>query len=215
MFCGNCGENSSDNAELSGLCNNEDMEEDIYNPEEQEHSRILKIVLTGVECIVVLLLLVWNVSAMVGCVTGDPEDPIEYIIKGMTSGNVKTFAKALPKPIQEIMKEDKLAKKQIESDIDSVSRRMENEYGENIKISYRVLDKRKVKKEKLEDIESNIKEIIEDMGEEEPEELEVEAAYEYLAELKIKGEETAYEEIVIFTVYKVDGKWCTLDNITL
>ena len=77
--------------------------------------------------------------------------------KGMQKADAKTFLKAFPAVMTEDL-EDSLDDDYLEDQLE----KFEDEYGKNIKITYKVLDKEKIDKEDLEDLQENLEDKYED-----------------------------------------------------
>ena len=80
----------------------------------------------------------------------------------------------------------------------------ENEFGENIEMSYKIIDKTEIDKDELEKMEEDIKNNFE-------EEITITKGYELGVEVTTKGDDAEDTEEDEFNVYEVDGKWYILD----
>ena len=80
---------------------------------------------------------------------------------------------------------------------------LEDEYGENIKISYKIRSKKELKKSDLNDMEDYVEAVFD-------EEVKIKKGYELKLKMKIKGKDDKDEEKGEISVYKIDGKWYIL-----
>ena len=83
---------------------------------------------------------------------------------------------------------------------------LEDEYGDDIKVSYKIKDKEKIDKDDLEDLEDDIKDTYD-------EKVKVSKGYELKIEMKIKGDDDKEKDTTKIKVYKIDGDWCLMDSL--
>ena len=77
---------------------------------------------------------------------------------------------------------------------------LEEEYGDDIKISYKIKDKDKIDKDDLEELEDSIKDKYD-------EKVRVSKGYELKVKMKIKGDDDKDEDTTTIKVYKIEGDW--------
>ena len=127
------------------------------------------------------------------------EVPIEAYFKTMETGSAKEAKKCFCEA--EIKKNedyyDKLA--------DNLNEMAEDEFGENVRITYKIKDKDKLDDDDLENYSDRLQSRCDD------DDLEVTEGYKIKVKAKIKGDDDEEEETETFYVGKVDGKWVVLD----
>ena len=82
---------------------------------------------------------------------------------------------------------------------------LEHDYGDNIKITYKIKEDVKFKSEKLDDIEDDIEDKYDV-------DVDVSAAYKLKVKMTIKGDEDDDVDNITMTVSKIDGKWYITDG---
>ena len=90
-----------------------------------------------------------------------------------------------------------------QEDMDDMLESLEEEYGKNIKISYKILDKEKIEKDDLEDVQEKIEKYYD-------EKVKVSAGYKVTVKSTVKGKEDSETDTDTMSVYKIDGKWYLL-----
>ena len=132
------------------------------------------------------------------------EIPIEGYFKAMETGSEKEVKKVfceaeIKKKIEE--NGDDYFKERAED----LNEMMEDEYGENLKVTYKVKDKDKLDDDDLEEYSQQMQRRCDD------DDLEVTEGYKVKIEAKIKGDEGDDKNSITYYVGKVDGKWIILD----
>ena len=92
-----------------------------------------------------------------------------------------------------------------EDRLDNIVDMLEEDYGEDIDISYDIKKEKKLSDKKLDDIKDDIKEDYDAK-------VKVTAGYEVKLKLKIKGDDDDDTETSTFTVAKIDGDWYIVDG---
>ena len=140
---------------------------------------------------------------------GGYKKPVDNMVKAMETGKGKYLYKAMPEFLIEYQYEDE-KKSDIYDDLDEsmelITGMLEEEYGDDIKISYKIKDKDKIDKDDLEDLEDSIKDKYD-------EKVRVSKGYELKVKMKIKGDDDKEEDTTTIKVYKIDGDWCLMDSI--
>lgn len=132
-------------------------------------------------------------------ITSSYEEPVKYMVEGLSEANAEKFLKAFPEFISDYM-EDIFTDEYLENTLKTA----ENEFGENIEMSYKIIDKTEIDKDELEKMEEDIKNNFE-------EEITITKGYELGVEVTTKGDDAEDTEEDEFNVYEVDGKWYILD----
>lgn len=141
----------------------------------------------------VVIILIAILASVLG---GGYEAPIKNMFKGMQKADLKTYLKAYPEfmGISDYVDQD---------DMDEMLESLEKEYGKNIKISYKVLDKEKIEKDNLEKVQKKIENYYD-------EKVKVTAGYKVEVKSTIKGKDDSETDTSTMKVYKIDGKWYLL-----
>lgn len=138
------------------------------------------------------------------------EKPVATYFKAIEKGDGELFAKAMPDYINDANEDyieeyaekyDTVEEYYEDETLEWVIDGLEDEYGDNLKISYKVVKKKALKKKELKDAE----ETIEDRYDEE---VDISKGYKLKVKMKIKGSEDKDDDNTWMYVYKIDGKWC-------
>jgi len=194
-FCENCGAEMNDNDVVCAHCgpqadttaNVDPVAENTTSSAKTNNTKNIAI-LAGVAAAVVILIVI--ICSIFG---KGYKKPIDNYFKGMEKGNADTYLKAFP----EFMEMDKTVDEDFMEDMKD---ELEDEYGEKLKISYKITKKEKIKKDDLEDV----KEYIEKKYEED---VKVSKGYEIKVKATIKGKDDEDTDSQKMYVYKIDGKW--------
>lgn len=159
----------------------------------------------GLAVIAVVLVIV--IIVVCTSITPGYEKPIDNMCKAISKNDGKALANAFPEYLNDMI-EDKM-----DSDYDDIEEyyeeellynivdRLEDEYGENIKVKYKVLKKKEIKNSELKDLEDDIEDLYD-------EKVDVEKGYEVKVKMTVKGKDDDEEDTDWINVYKIDGKWC-------
>lgn len=129
------------------------------------------------------------------------EKPVDYFITSISTGNYKTFKKALPKYV---IKELEDGYFDIEDAFDMLNEELEDEYGRNVKVTYKVKRKTKLDRDDLDDAED----LIDDNYDKE---VKVSKGYTLKIEMTVKGKKDSEKTKFEVNVYKIDGQWYILN----
>ena len=128
------------------------------------------------------------------------ETPIQNIVNGFNKADFNTYLKAIPDFIvkEELSSSEdyEKAKKGFMDEIDD----FKEEFGQNYKLSYKVLDKTPIDVDKLRDLE-------EDISEAYHKKVRVTEGYKVKIMASVSGEKKKEEKETTYRVYKIDGKW--------
>lgn len=199
-FCENCGAEMADDEVVCKYCAPQEevkVEEPTNTTAEGAKTADKKpmdvkniAIIGGIAAAVIIILIL--LFSLLG---GGYEKPIKNYFKGMEKSNAEMYMKAFPEFMDYDYDDD---------DMEDMMDYLEDEYGEKIKISYKIKDKEKIKKDDLEDIQKYIEEIYD-------EEVKVKAGYEVKVKATIKGKDGDESNTEEMYVYKIDGKWCYFD----
>ncbi len=174
-------------------------------PAEDNKQRIIKIAVAVVVAIIALFCVVKISSCAVHC---GPTSPIKKQMKLMNDKDIKEkdvekYLKSIPDEILEIQmgeqKESDFVEARTES-LEQTRKVLEKEYGNNVKYSFEVVDRTKLTKEEIEEIEDEYKEYYD-------KKIDVKKGYKYMLKTTIKGKKEKDVTYGEQTVIKVDGKW--------
>lgn len=130
--------------------------------------------------------------------------PIDRMVKGMMKEDSDKYLSAFPEFVADRMEDSSY--QDIDDMLEDLMDDMKDEYGKNVKITYKVTDKEKLDKDDLKDWKKTIKSRYN-------EKVDVTKGYELEVEMKIKGKEDSDEEETDFTVLKIDGKWYLMGGL--
>lgn len=208
-FCENCGSELKDTDTVCPNCGTavekttkkdvkntkvEDNQTQTVNPTEGKINKKTFAIVGGIVVAAILLIVI-----VIALCSGGYTKPISYMCNGVQKADSKTFSKAFPK----VMTEDDDYKID-DDDIEKLLENLEDEYGKNIKITYKVLDKEKIDKEDLEDLQEKL----EDQYEDSKKKCKVTAGYKVTVKMTIKGKDDKDTDSTTINVYKIGGKWC-------
>lgn len=157
----------------------------------------------------ILLVLMFLVIACTGCsLTKDEKEDeedkkesyskvVDNYFKGMEKADAEMYLKAYPDFIYSDEDID-------DDDMEDMLEMFEDEYGENIKISYEITDETEIEKEDLENVEKYVLERYD-------EEVKISGGYEVEVEATIKGDDDEDTDTNDMYIYKVDGEWVYLN----
>lgn len=138
-------------------------------------------------------------SIVVSVLGGGYKKPLDNFCKGFNKEDAKYFLKTYPETyIEEYVDEDDL-----EESLEDVLEELEDKYGKNIKLKYKILDKEKVDKDDLEEME----EYYEDLTDES---VKITRGWELEVDVTVKGKKKDRTKEMDIVVLKIDGKWATI-----
>lgn len=205
-FCMQCGSQIDDNAEICSSCGA--AQSNVTTGNEAGGATAVKKsskapLIAAVAVIVVVILLIFK--ALFG---GNYKDPIDNMFKAMETGKGKYLYKALPSAAFDSEEFEDMKKSEIIEEFDEmaeyISESLEDAVGKNPKIKVKYLDKEKIDKDDLEEMEDDYKESTD-------QKIKVSKGYEVEIEVTIKGKDEKESTEMTLEVYKVDGDWCVMD----
>lgn len=201
-FCEDCGAEIDDAAVKCQACTNKGVQTSnatadvasnpIKNSASSKGSMNKTLIFGGVGIVAIIAIII----ACVCLFSNSYKTPINNMFKGMQKADLKTYLKTFP----EFMEADKKFDQEY---LDDLLKSYEKEYGKNIKISYKILDKEKLDEEDLEEMEEKIEKYYD-------EEVKVKAGYDVTVKSTIKGKKDSETSTRTVSVYKIDGKWYLL-----
>ena len=196
-FCPNCGTNNVDGAVTCANCNTPLPTVGGGNNSVVKNDNLVKIIGAAVVAFIFILIIAFACKS-------SPKDPIKNYVKVMNTGEAKHMKKVLPKAMYAEMKDELDS---IEDQIEEEKESMEEECGKG-KFKYKVINKEKIDKDDIEDMESMLEMTYGFQGiKKKP---RVTGGYEMKVELTYDGKEKDETETETLEVYKVNGQWCLL-----
>lgn len=169
-----------------------------------------KLIIIPVAAVAALIAVIVLISLLAG---GGYKAPINDYIDMMSGKASKAQIKRMaPKEVWEKMEDETdMDFDDVYDDykdgVDDLRDNLEDEYGKNVKITYKITDKDKLDKDDLKDIKDELKDRF-DISKK-----KVTAGYELDVDIKIKGREDEDEDEMTFTVVKIGGKWYTMQGL--
>ena len=207
-FCENCGAEIDDNQVVCPNCGNgaEEIKAEEVKTEATQtttstsstaKSNNVKTyaIIGGIAAAVVVL-----IAIIISIVSGGWKKPIDNYFKGMEKGNLKTYQKAFPDFYNDKVDLD-------DDDMDKMHDSLEDEYGEKIKITYKITKKENIKKDDLKKVEEYISKVYD-------EDVKVSAGKEVKVKATIKGKDDEDTDTQKMYVYKINGKWKLLNGVS-
>ncbi len=206
-FCMQCGKEIEDDANICSFCGA--FQEGAVSAEgaatvNKSSNKAVGILIAAVAVVLVVLIVLFNL--LFG---GGYKKPVDNMMKAIETGKGKYLYKSMPEFLIEYEYEDEKKSEiydELDESLEFITGMLEGEYGDDIKISYKVKDKEKIDKDDLEDLEDSIKDKYD-------EKVKVSKGYELKIKLKIKGDDDKDENTTKIKVYKIDGDWCLMDSI--
>lgn len=163
-----------------------------------------------VTAIIGIVALVLVAAIVCGIFVPTEKTPVKDLINITLKGDFDKLEKMLPKDYLEWVEDeldsdiDDLIKAEEES-ADHYMEALENEYGDNIRISIKITDKKELSKKKLNDIKDNLKEIGINKK-------DVKKAVKLSVDYTIKGSDDKDEDDFKVVVVKIGGKWYAITD---
>jgi len=214
-FCENCGAEMEDNQVVCPNCGNGTAEEVKATVEEKandvketvvetttETKTTLKsnnvknyAIIGGIAAAVVII-----IAIIISIVSSAWKKPIDNYFKGMQKGDLKTYEKAFPDFYNDKMNLD-------EDYMEKMKDNLEDEYGEKIKITYKVTKKENIKKDDLSKVQEYIEKVYD-------EDVKISAGKEVKVKATIKGKDDSDTDTQKMYIYKINGKWKLLRGVS-
>lgn len=165
-------------------------------PNPKSKSTMIGVISVAVIAILVIVLLV-NIFG-----GGGYKKAISTMVDGMEKADWDKYSSVLLK------EERKTMESWTDGDdiMDMMMESFEDDYGKNIKISYKIKDKEKLDKDDIEDLEDEYDDTY-------GKKIDIEKAYTLEVEMTIKGKDDKDTDTDDMTVVEVDSDWYVLQNI--
>lgn len=205
-FCGNCGAASADNAAVCGNCGAPFTADnaaaaapknDASGANDSKQALIKKIGMIAIPVVAIIVVLAIIFGAIVPNV--GYKGTINKFLNAIEDEDVEKYMEYVA---SYKFDNNNDADDAVEDDLKDWLEDLEYEYGENVKISIKVVDSDKLTEDRLEDIQD----LYDDS--EDCDDMEITKGYDVLVDLTVKGKDMDREtEKVNFIVIKEDGKW--------
>lgn len=199
--CPNCGaavENSTAK-DVKEETNTTNTNETPNNTEKKDNTKLYAII-GGIAGAVVLLIII---LAMV--FGSSYKKPIDNYVKAYQKTNVNAYLKTMPKFASKEYDSDD--KDDLKETLENKLEDLEDAYGKNVKISYKIIHKEKIDKDDLEDFQDKLRDAYDDAKKSQT---KVSSGYKLSVLVTIKGKDDSntYTDDSVY-VYKIGGTWCT------
>ncbi len=199
--CPNCGAavESSTAKDVKEETNTTNTNETPNNTEKKDNTKLYAII-GGIAGVVVLLIII---LAMV--FGSSYKKPIDNYVKAYQKTNVNAYLKTMPKFVSKEYDSDD--KDDLKETLENKLEDLEDAYGKNVKISYKIIHKEKIDKDDLEDFQDKLRDAYDDAKKSQT---KVSSGYKLSVLVTIKGKDDSntYTDESVY-VYKVGGTWCT------
>lgn len=204
-FCTKCGAPLDNNAAFCTNCGAvADKKNNIVNLHNKNTAILLGGILAGIIVLVILISLIFG---------GGYKSAIDNYFEGFEDTNAKKFMKAMPEcqieyleeSLKDYSKFDSLAE-YFEYLLEEALNKIEDEYGNDISISYEIKDKEELSEKELKDIRKRLENNYDN------DDVKVTKGYEVEITAEIKGDDNSDEEDITVKVAKVDGDWCIING---
>ena len=204
-FCTKCGAPLDNNAAFCTNCGAvADKKNNIVNLHNKNTAILLGGILAGIIVLVILISLIFG---------GGYKSAIDNYFEGFEDTNAKKIMKAMPEcqieyleeSLKDYSKFDSLAE-YFEYLLEEALNKIEDEYGDDISISYEIKDKEELSEKELKDIRKRLENNYDN------DDVKVTKGYEVEITAEIKGDDNSDEEDITVKVAKVDGDWCIING---
>ncbi|MGN1481043.1 zinc ribbon domain-containing protein [Porcipelethomonas sp.] len=204
-FCMQCGKEIEDDANICVYCGaSQDGSGSSVGADVKKKSNVWVPLVAAAAVVLLVLIIIFNLIFGAGY-----KKPIDNMMKSIETGKGKYLYKSMPEFLVEYRYDDDKKDEiydALDESMEYVVEMLEDEYGDDIKVSYKIKDKEKIKKKDLEKLEENIEDTYD-------EKVKVSKGYEVKIKIKIKGDDDKDEDTTTINVYKIDGDWCLMDSI--
>ncbi|MDE6148471.1 MAG: zinc ribbon domain-containing protein [Ruminococcus sp.] len=204
-FCTKCGAPLENNAAFCTNCGAlVDTKNNSVNLHKKSTAILLGGILAGIIIIVILISLIFG---------GGYKSAIDNYFEGLEDANAKKFMNAMPecqieyleKSFEDYDEYDSL-KEYFEYLLEVALDEVEDEYGDDISISYEIKDKEELSDKELKDIRKELRSNYDNND------VEVTKGYEVEISAEIKGDDDSDNMDMTLKVAKVDGDWCIVNG---
>lgn len=205
MFCENCGKENLGDARFCEGCGAPltNPEANTVPTEPAQSGNKGTMVVLAVIVIAIIAGLVWGGISLFG--GNKLMKPMNNIIKAIEKEDSEYYLKSVPEDVVKAAKKtDSDLEEEFEEGAELINEMLEDEYGKNFKIKAKVVDKKKIDKDDIEDLEDDIYLYEIDVD-------DIEAAYEVEYEVTVKGKDGKEDAKFETHIGKIDGKWYFID----
>lgn len=204
-FCTKCGAPLDNNAAFCTNCGAvADKKNNVLNLHNKNTAILLGGILAGIIILAILISLIFG---------GGYKSAIDNYFEGFEDTNAKKFMKAMPEcqieyleeSLKDYSKFDSLTE-YFEYCLEEALNKIEDEYGDDISISYEIKDKQELSEKELKDIRKRLENNYDN------DDVKVTKGYEVEITAEIKGDDNSDEEDITVKVAKVDGDWCIVNG---
>lgn len=202
MFCENCGKENVNGAKFCEGCGAElTIPSEPVQPEPTGNKGTL--VVLAIVIIAIIAGLVWGGISLFG---GNKfMKPMNNIIKALEKEDAEYYILAVPEDVvEETKKRDENFDEELEDGFKVINEMLEDEYGKNFKVKAKLVEKEKLDKDDIEDLEKEI--YLDEIDVD-----DIDAAYEVEYEITVKGKDDKEEAKFETHIGKIDGKWYFID----
>ncbi|MBE6718907.1 MAG: zinc ribbon domain-containing protein [Ruminococcaceae bacterium] len=211
-YCVNCGNAMNDTDIICQNCGANNAPAQPQNTTEKKLPDLKKIppkfIGIAAVAVVAIVALIIIISAFSG---GGYNKAIDNLIDVSMYGKIDKIEKLAPKEFWDMVKdeEDLSVKKFIDAIedaeiVEEMIESMEDEFGKNVKVTYKVTEEEELDKDDLKELKEHLKETY-DVSKK-----DVKKAYELELEMKIKGSEDKDEDETDLVVVKIGNNWYPL-----
>ena len=201
MFCENCGKENISGAKFCEGCGTPlTVTEPVVAPLEPvgAGNKVTPIIVALIAIVVVAGLIFGGISLFGG---NKFMKPMNNLIKSLEKEDADFFLKAIPEEFADELDREDL--KELEKAYEIGNEILEDEYGKNVKIKAKVVDKEKLDDDDIEDLEGTF---VADLDVD-----DIDEAYEVEYKVTVKGKKDKEEAKWETYVAKIDGKWYFID----
>lgn len=186
-YCKHCGAEIPD----GGICTCAEAQNEAVS---SKASSGKSVIIYGVVIVSVIIIAIGLFSSFMG---GGYKKPVDLFFKGFNKCDSSMIAKSLPESSA-----DEFEKQMSDEDLETIINILEAGYGDGLKISYDIEDKKSLGKDKIKSLETSTK-------------LDIKKAYNLTIEIKFKGKKNDKETTTNLTVAKIKGEgWKLLGDVT-
>lgn len=216
-FCPKCGKPFEENAANCAFCGARNPEvpastnpkvNEIVNKARSLNKKNIAILAGAVVVVVLAIILISSIAG------NGYKKAIDNFFAVTVEGDVDKLEKLAPEEFWEELEETfdvklKDIKKNVEEEFEATFESLEDDYGKNIKVKYKVLDKEELDEDDLDEIKDILKDSYGIAKK------SVKAGYEVEIEATIKGKDDEDTDEQDMTIIKIDGDWYITDIFSM
>ncbi len=209
-FCGKCGAELPDEAMFCTACgeNFSTTPEAPVAPENDFIKKVMeykKFFLPGGIALGAIILVIVLISVF----SSSPKDAVKNYVNGNFNGDYDAYNAMQPDEVWEYLEKeydtDRPDEKDYEETYEATLEELEEEYGKDVSVSYKITDEDELDEDDLKDIRNTLKDTYNIAKK------DITAAYELDVELTIEGDDDEETKDATFIVYKYNGDWYVQD----